>query len=68
MSVVANFTASPIKTICLRELNKLFEVLEIRGMKVFAWSLLLIGAVILLGALEEPLPAVTDLRAYFGIF
>jgi len=34
--MVANFTASPIKTMRLRKLNKLFEVMEIRGVKVFA--------------------------------
>ena len=49
----------------LPKLNKLFEVMEIRGVKVFAhWSVLLIGAVILIGALEEPLLAVTVLAAY----
>jgi membrane-associated protease RseP (regulator of RpoE activity) len=52
----------------LLKLNKLFEVMEIRGVKVFAhWSVLLIGAVILLGALEEPLLAVTVLAAYYGV-
>ncbi len=68
MSLVANFTASPIRTMPLRKLNKLFEVMEIRGVRVFAhWSVLLIGAVILIGALEEPLLAVTVLAAYYGV-
>ena len=68
MSLVANFTASPIKTMRLPKLNKLFEVMEIRGVRVFAhWSVLLIGAVILIGALEEPLLAVTVLAAYYGV-
>jgi hypothetical protein len=68
MSLVANFTASPIKTMRLQKLNKPFEIMEIRGVKVFAhWSVILIGAVILLGALEEPLLAVTVLAAYYGV-
>jgi Zn-dependent protease len=68
MSLVANFTASPIKTMRLLKLNKLFEVMEVRGVKVFAhWSVLLIGAVILIGALEEPLLAITVLAAYYGV-
>ena len=47
-----------MKTIRLPKLNKLFEVMEIRGVKVFVhWSVLLIGAIILLGALDEPLIA-----------
>jgi len=66
--MVANFRASPIKTTRLRKLNKLFEAMEIRGVKVFAhWSVPLIGAVILLGALEEPLLAVTVLAASCGV-
>jgi membrane-associated protease RseP (regulator of RpoE activity) len=52
----------------LPKLNKLFEVMEIGGVKVFAhWSVLLIGALILIGALEEPLLAVTVLAAYYGV-
>jgi uncharacterized membrane protein (DUF4010 family) len=65
--MVANFAASPIKTMRLLQLNKLFELVEIRGVKVLAhWSVLLIRAVILIGALEEPLLAVTVLAAYYG--
>jgi membrane-associated protease RseP (regulator of RpoE activity) len=42
--------------------------MEVRGVKVFAhWSVLLIGAVILIGALEEPLLAITVLAAYYGV-
>jgi Zn-dependent protease len=68
MSMVANFAASPTKTMRLPKLSKPFEVMEIRGVKVFAhWSVLLIGAVILIGALEEPLLAVTVLAAYYGV-
>jgi membrane-associated protease RseP (regulator of RpoE activity) len=52
----------------LPKLSKLFEVMEIKGVKVFAhWSVLLIGAVILLGALEAPLLASTVLAAYYGV-
>jgi hypothetical protein len=68
MSFVANFSAILIKTMRLPKLNKLFEVMEIRGVKVFAhWSVLLIGAVMLIGALEEPLLAVIVLTAYYSV-
>jgi hypothetical protein len=41
MSMVANCTASPIKTMRLQKLNNLFEVMEISGVKVFAhWPVL----------------------------
>jgi Zn-dependent protease len=57
-----------MKTIRLPKLKKLFEVMEIRRVKVFVhWSVLLIGAIILLGALEEPLLAFTVLGAYYGV-
>ena len=37
-------------------------------MKVFThWSVLLIGAIILMGALEEPVLAVTVLVSYYGV-
>jgi Zn-dependent protease len=63
-----NVIANPIKTMRLPKLNKLFEVMETRGVKVFAhWSVLLIGAVIMIGALEEPLLAATVLAAYYGV-
>jgi Zn-dependent protease len=52
----------------LPKLNKLFEVMEIRRVKVFAhWSVLLIGAIVLAGALEEPLLACSVLVAYYGV-
>jgi hypothetical protein len=42
--------------------------MEISGVKVFAhWFVFLIGAVILLGDLEEALLAVTVLAAYYGV-
>jgi hypothetical protein len=57
-----------MKTMRLPKLNKLFEVMEIRGVKVYVhWSVLLIGAIILLGALEEPLPAFTVVASYYGV-
>jgi membrane-associated protease RseP (regulator of RpoE activity) len=52
----------------LAKFNKLFEVMEIRRVKVFAhWSVLLIGAIILVGALEEPLLACSVLISYYGV-
>lgn len=42
--------------------------MEINGVKVFFhWSVLLIGAVILLGALEDPALAVVVLASYYGV-
>ena len=47
---------------------KLLEVMEINGVKVFFhWSVLLIGALILLGAVEDPRLAFTVLAAYYGV-
>jgi membrane-associated protease RseP (regulator of RpoE activity) len=52
----------------LPKLNKLFEVMEIRRVKVFAhWSVLLIGAIVLTGAIEETLLACSVLVAYYGV-
>lgn len=49
-------------------MRKLIKVLEINGVKVFFhWSVLLIGAIILLGALEEPGLSFTVLAAYYGV-
>jgi hypothetical protein len=57
-----------MKTIRLPKINKLFKVMEIRGVKVFVhWSVLLISAIILLGAFEEPLIAFAVLGAYYGV-
>ena len=56
-----------MRTFRLPKFNKLIEVMEIRGVKVLThWSVLLIGAVIFLGALEEPLLAFAVLAAYYG--
>src|SRR5260370_7568794 len=39
------------------KLNRLYEVMEINGVKVFVhWSVLLISAVVLLGAISQPAP------------
>jgi membrane-associated protease RseP (regulator of RpoE activity) len=56
------------KSMRLPKLNKLIEVMEIKRVKVFAhWSVLAIGALILVGALEEPLLAFTVLASYYGV-
>jgi len=48
--------------------KKLIEVMQIRGVKVFVhWSVLLIGAIILLGAVEDAPLAFTVLGAYYGV-
>jgi len=50
------------------KLKRLYEVMEIKGVKVFAhWSVLLIGAVILLGAISEPAMAFAVLASYYGV-
>jgi membrane-associated protease RseP (regulator of RpoE activity) len=47
---------------------RLVEVMEINGVKVFFhWSVLLIGALILVGAMEDPRLAFTVLAAYYGV-
>jgi hypothetical protein len=52
----------------LPKLNKLVEVMQIRGVKIFVnWSMLLIGAFILLGAVEDAPLAFTVLGAYYGV-
>ncbi len=51
-----------------RNMRKLIEVMEINGVRVFFhWSVLLIGAVILLGALEDPVLAFMVLASYYGV-
>jgi len=48
--------------------SKLFEIMEIKGVKVFAhWSVLVIGTVVLLGGIQEPLLAFAVLTAYYGL-
>ena len=49
-------------------LKKLIEIMQIRGVKVFVqWSVLLIGAIILLGAVEDAPLAFTVLGSYYGV-
>jgi Zn-dependent protease len=65
---MAGATRPGASTMRLLKLKTLFEVMEIKGVKVFAhWSVLLIGAVILAGAIEDPLLAFTVLAAYYGV-
>lgn len=48
--------------------KRLYEVMEINGVKVFAhWSVLLIGAIILFGAVSEPAMAFAILGSYYGV-
>lgn len=48
--------------------RKLIKIVEIKGVKVFLhWSVLLIGVIILLGALEETLLALVVLASYYGV-
>jgi Zn-dependent protease len=57
-----------MRSIRFPKLNKLFEVMEIRGVKVFVhWSVLLIGAIMLLGAFDGPSLAFAVLGAYYGV-
>ena len=47
---------------------RLVEIMQINGVKVFFhWSVLLIGVLILLGAVENPRLAFTVLLAYYGV-
>ena len=47
---------------------KLVEIIEINGVKVFFhWSVLLIGGLILLGAVEDPRLAFTVLAACYSV-
>ena len=49
-------------------LPKLFEIMEIRRVKVYAhWSVLLLGAIILLGAVEEPLLSFVVVLSYYCV-
>src|SRR5258708_28296118 len=57
-----------MKAIRLWNFGKLFEVMEINGVKVyFHWSVLFMGAIIFLGALEEPSLAVVVLACDYGV-
>jgi membrane-associated protease RseP (regulator of RpoE activity) len=52
----------------LAKLNTLVEVMEIRRVKVFVhWSVLVIGAVILAGTIEQPLLAFSMVASYYGV-
>lgn len=58
----------PLIPLPLPKLRKLIEVMEIRRVKVFVhWSVLLIGAIILIGAVEEPLLSCVVLLSYYGV-
>ena len=48
--------------------SKMIPVMEIKGVRVLVhWSVLLIGALILVGALEDPLLAFAVLGSYYGL-
>lgn len=50
------------------KLNRVYELMEINGVKVFAhWSVLLIGAAVLVGAVSDPVMAFSVLGAYYGV-
>jgi hypothetical protein len=50
------------------KLNKMITVMQIEGVKVFVhWSVLLIGVLILLEAVKDPLLAFTVLISYYGL-
>src|SRR5260221_2501073 len=50
------------------KLQRLTEIMKINGVPVYAhWSLLLIGAFILLGAIERPQETLAAWAAYFGV-
>ncbi|MGC1614403.1 MAG: site-2 protease family protein [Candidatus Acidiferrum sp.] len=52
----------------MAKFKRLIEVMEGRRVKVFVhWSVILIGAVILCGAVEDPLLAFTVFAAYYGV-
>jgi Zn-dependent protease len=52
----------------MSKLNKMILVMQIKRVKVFAhWSVILIGIVILLGAVEDPFLAFTVLASYYGL-
>ena len=49
-------------------LRKLYHLMEINGVTVFAhWSVVLIGTVILFGAIERPAETLAAWAAYFGV-
>lgn len=63
-----------IESIChsghpaMAKYTSMYELMEVRGVKVFAhWSVLLIGAAISLAALEDPLPSIAVLVSYYAV-
>jgi Zn-dependent protease len=49
-------------------MKKLTEIMQIKGVPVYAhWSVILIAALILLGALERPLETIVAWGAYFSV-
>jgi Zn-dependent protease len=49
-------------------MKKFTEVMEINGVPVYAhWSLLLIGALILIGAIERPAETIAAWASFFGV-
>jgi hypothetical protein len=55
-------------TMRLPKPKKLYEVMEINRVKVYVhWPVLLIGAIILAGAVENPLVAFTALISYYAV-
>jgi len=52
----------------LLKVNKLTEIMRIKGVRVYAhWSVLLIGALVLLGAIERPTETLAAWTSYFGV-
>jgi hypothetical protein len=50
------------------KIKRLYEVMEVDGVKVYAhWSVLLIGAIVSLGAISEPATAILGLICYYGV-
>jgi hypothetical protein len=50
------------------KLKRLTEIMEINGVRVYAhWSVLVIGTLILLGAIERPVETIAAWSAYFGV-
>jgi hypothetical protein len=50
------------------KLKKLTEIMQIRGVRVYAhWSVLLIGTLILFGAIERPAETLAAWTAYFSV-
>src|SRR5580698_11622216 len=49
-------------------LKRLYQIMEVNGVKVYAhWSVLLIGCVVLMGAIFEPSTAIPGLLCYYCV-